>query len=245
MNELNFSHQFCEGDHPTQFNFRQKFFVQSSNKELGNRINLPPSVLSRLQHHPKLTFPLIFEVITTFGLRSFAGVLEFTAKEGVKYCEYIYIFLFFKKIIITHQKYLFFVYQLKFEGYCVMPSLFIKSLCLTEGSVVQLRTVNLLPATYLKLEPHSKKFLQLGSTQEVCINNLSTCFWFIVYLTWIYRSLRSAVCLLDELNCLFVCSWIRTTFRSVYLICLELFALGLELFIYYVYLLIVYLLRSG
>jgi hypothetical protein len=77
--------------------------------------------------------PMVFEISSRSGKRSFVGVLEFTAPEG----------------------------------YAALPTWMMENLMVKESDPLQIRRVKLPRGQFLKLQPHSDKFYEVGNAKAM------------------------------------------------------------------------------
>lgn len=110
--------------------------------EKGGRIILPASSLAKLYEETNQYgwrqnsdggSPMIFELSSDEGLRSFCGVVEFSAQEGT----------------------------------CCVPKWMMRNLRLNDGENVHVRRVTLPKGTFLRLQPHDAKFLEVKDTKAM------------------------------------------------------------------------------
>nr|XP_009777054.1 PREDICTED: ubiquitin fusion degradation protein 1 homolog isoform X2 [Nicotiana sylvestris] len=113
-------------------------FIDKPQIENGDKIIMPPSALDRLASL-HIDYPMLFELRNAATDRvSHCGVLEFIAEEGMIYMPY------WVDII------------------CMM-----ENLLLQEGDTVRVKNVTLPKGKYVKLQPHTKDFLDISNPKAI------------------------------------------------------------------------------
>ncbi|KAG6538225.1 hypothetical protein ZIOFF_003337 [Zingiber officinale] len=118
-------------------------FIDKPQLEMGDKIIMPPSALDRLASL-HIDYPMLFELynVATQSV-SHCGVLEFIAEEGMIYMPY------------------WVGYNLEFLLYMM------QNLLLEEGDPVRVKNATLPKGTYVKLQPHTKDFLDISNPKAI------------------------------------------------------------------------------
>ncbi|TKY48404.1 Ubiquitin fusion degradation protein 1-like [Spatholobus suberectus] len=121
-------------------------FIEKSDLEKGDKIIMPPSALDRLASL-HIEYPMLFQLKNpSAGRVTHCGVLEFVSDEGIIYIPY-WMFLCF---------------------YCQM----MENMLLQEGDIVNVKNTNLAKGTYVKLQPHTKDFLDISNPKAILETSL-------------------------------------------------------------------------
>nr|XP_025690877.1 ubiquitin fusion degradation protein 1 homolog isoform X1 [Arachis hypogaea] len=113
-------------------------FIEKPQLESGDKIIMPPSALDRLASL-HIDYPMLFELRNDAAERvSHCGVLEFIAEEGMIYMPY-----------------------------WLVDLQMMENMLLQEGSIVRVKNVTLPKGTYVKLQPHTKDFLDISNPKAI------------------------------------------------------------------------------
>ena len=121
-------------------------FVSREDIELTNSIILPPSALNKLSAMPNF---------------------------GNSRNPMIFRILNIELNIFTHCSVAEFTAE---EGVCYLPSNMFERLCLIEGQNINIRNVELMPGTFIKLQPHLTEFINTPDPKKILEYNLRNYF---------------------------------------------------------------------
>ncbi|KAJ9172369.1 hypothetical protein P3X46_015615 [Hevea brasiliensis] len=122
-------------------------FIDKTHVEKGDKIIMPPSALDHLASL-HIDYPMLFELRNPSVERvTHCGVLEFIADEESYSCL----------LVIC-------LFVLYFQ--------MMENMLLQEGDIVQLKNASLTKGTYVKLQPHTKDFLDISNPKAILETSL-------------------------------------------------------------------------
>ena len=99
------------------------------------------------------------------------GVLEFVSDEGIIYipywvCRFLFVSRIFSELFLLNEFSFLYLQFITFLCFCCQM---MENMLLQEGDIVKVKNTNLAKGTYVKLQPHTKDFLDISNPKAMLV----------------------------------------------------------------------------